>query len=172
MPRKKHPKRGAPPAPGRIFRKPGAKDFIKRIRYRHEKGESARSIAATTPGLNRRSVGHILTSPQYLKNLTKRKLEIGTQSLENAATATKIVGKHLKKIGKQKEALDPKGIRDIAWAAGAQAKQADLLIGSGMQDAELENDAELGALAKKVMERKLLERGLPDGHQTSQGARP
>ncbi len=49
---------------------------VRRIRYNFEHGMSKKEIA-TREGVARRQVRNALSSPQYLKNLSKKKLALG-----------------------------------------------------------------------------------------------
>jgi hypothetical protein len=112
----------------------------------------SRDAIAQKVGAPVKDVTAALTTPTYLKNIAKRKLRLGARSLRAAEQATKVVSQGLATI-KPKD-LEPSDIRDLAWTAGAMSKQATELIGSAALDAELENDAALGALFLKKMKEK------------------
>ena len=117
-------------------------------------GKSYREVARDK-GVTLYQVQKTANSEEFALALAAHRQKLAAKSYENATLITDLVTRHIEHYVTNNIILEPKDLRDLAWIAAAQFKQAEVLLGRTRADADLSSDQELADAAKLLMSRLL-----------------
>lgn len=93
-------------------------------------------------------------SETFAQRLAAHRQKVAAVSYTNATVISEFIARWLTELPAD-AILDTKSIRDLAWIASAQFRQAEALLGRTTQDADLSGDKELEEATKLLMARVL-----------------